>query len=164
MRCNQKQAAEQLGVTDRALRDWMHKPGFPDWSAGYDVDAIRAWADELRLKGSIESEADADLRRKLEVEKLEQERIKTQQLRHKLAVQEGELLPRRAWELFAATVLTSLGDWCEQLPSIIAGVVPAAHRDGVRKRLAQELDDRRKDLREEFDRKVAELREQEAAA
>ena len=56
----QKEAARLLGITDRGLRDWMKKPGFPDWSAGYDVDAIRAWADDLRLKGSLESEAEAE--------------------------------------------------------------------------------------------------------
>lgn len=160
----QKEAARLLGITDRGLRDWMKKPGFPDWSAGYNVDAIRAWADDLRLKGSLESEAEAEIHRQLEIEKLEQERIKTLQLRHKLAVQEHELLPRRGWELFAATLMTSLGDWCEQLPDIIAGVCTDDCREGVRKRLADELDDRRDDLREEFDRKLAELNESEGAA
>jgi hypothetical protein len=159
----QKEAARILGITDRQLRNWKDLPGFPSWEAGWDLDAITRWRDEEGKKGSLENDARKDLRNQLDLEELEQSKLKTIRERRRLELEEKELLPRRGVELFASTVLTSLGDWCEQLPDIIAGACSKDCRETVRARLEQELDDRRRDLREEFDRKAAEWREAETA-
>lgn len=48
----QKDAAAALGVSPKALRDWMAEPGFPDCSQGYDVAAIEAWRNSRQRKGA----------------------------------------------------------------------------------------------------------------
>lgn len=154
---NQVEAARALGITDRQLRNWRNEADFPDCSAGYDVAVISAWRDKHCLSGSAGQLDMAEVKLAREREQLEIDRIKRAREALKLEAEEKELLPRRSWELFAATLLTNLGDWCEQLPDILAGVCTDDCREGVRERLARELDDRRRDLREELSRKFAEL-------
>lgn len=154
---NQVEAARALGITDRQLRNWRNEADFPDCSGGYDVAVISAWRDKHCLSGSAGQLDMAEVKLAREREQLEIDRIKRARESLKLEAEEKELLPRRSWELFAATLLTNLGDWCEQLPDILAGVCTDDCREGVRERLAGELDDRRRDLREELGRKFAEL-------
>lgn len=63
-----------------------------------------------------------------------------------LEVLQETLLDRPTYELFAATLLTHLGDWCDQLPYLISGELPKSHRRKISDRLRRELDDRREQL------------------
>ena len=114
---------------------------------------------EQGLKGSEESEAAKQLRHDLQDEKLKQARLQTQQEELKLREKEGELLPRAGWELFAATLLTELGDWRDQLPDLIAADFPRKYAPKLRARLKDELDRRCIELAKELERKARELDE-----
>lgn len=146
----QKEAARRLGITSRALRDWMQDPGFPDWSAGYDISAIKRWRDDRGRKGSdLDGKADA-VRLATNLQKLEQAKTTSRLLNLKLEREEAKLLPRQAIEVFHATVLSGLADWCEQLPDLIAQILPPEHRETIRERLRDELATRREQLADEL--------------
>lgn len=147
-----KEAARLLGVTERQLGSWVHEPWFPAGAVGADargnnrdwnVRAIRAARDAMGRKGSDLADTAQKLKLKTDHEKLKQAQIKTQAEELKLRQQQGELIRRDALELFASTLLTSLGDWCDQLPDLIAAEVPRKYRTALKERLRTELDARR---------------------
>lgn len=145
-------AAAALGITEKALQLWTQEPWFPAGAVGKDakgnnrnwnVTAIRAARDAIGRKGSEVSDTAKKLKLATDNEKFQQAKIRTEQDRLALETTKGELIPRDALELFASTLLTSLGDWCEQLPDLIAAAVPKKYRKPVKDRLKQELDARR---------------------
>ena len=156
----QADAARRLGVTDRQLRNWLREPGFPGISRGYDLAAIRAWIEERGRKGSDQDGASKRIRLARDAERLQIEQCRRQQAELDLRERQRELLPRRGWELFAATLLTQLGDWCDQLPDLVGGVCPKQHRRRIADRLRQELDARRVSLRAALERQARELEEE----
>lgn len=156
---SQKNAAQQLGVTDRLLRDWQNEawwhPAFRT-SAGYDVAAIRAARDAMGRKGSEQSDAAKQIKLLTDREKLEQAKLETERKRRQERVDEGELLPRQALEIFAATLLTELGDWCDQLGGLVSAELPKKYRAKTAARIKAELDRRRRHVRAELERKAKE--------
>jgi hypothetical protein len=72
----------------------------------------------------------------------------------------GELIPRAAVELFASTFLTQFGDWCDQLPVLIAREVPAKFRKKVQERVRRELDAQRQTMRDELEARAREFDQQ----
>ncbi len=152
-----KQAAALLGITERALADWVKEPWFPRAAVGqdgrgnnrnWDVAAIRRARDVAGRKGSDPQLEIATRRAKAmkAVEDAKKAQIENDLRRLKLNREQGELVPRQALELFSATVLTSLSDWCEQLPDIIAGELPQKHRKRIHGRLKEECDHRRRQM------------------
>lgn len=152
----QQEAARRLGVTARALRDWIREPDFPDIDAGYDLDAIRAWRNAHQKKGSPASDTQKKLKLASEGEKLKQAQIKTKRDQLNLQEREGELLPRAAWERFAATLLSSLADAADQLPDLIGGDCCPKCKKKVPPRLLKELDRLREQLAEDLKQTPAE--------
>lgn len=156
----QKEAAKQLGVTQRQLRNWLGEPWFPAngrGEGGYDVGAIKAARDAEGRKGSEQNDVRGKLRDALSAEKLKRVRIETRQQEIKLAEAEARLIPREAIELYIATFNTRFGDWCDQVPDIVAREAPAKFRKKVRDRLKRELNERRTALRAELEAKAREL-------
>jgi hypothetical protein len=159
----QKEAARELGVTQRQLRNWMAAPWWPAngrVADGYNVDAIRAARDAMGRKGSEQSRQAAALKLANDAEKLKQNRVKTQQVELELKQQQGDLFPRAGLELFVATFLTAVGDDLDQLPAIVAKDVPTKYRKPVQARLQQEFNDLRRKWRSDLER---EARERDAA-
>lgn len=155
-----KEAAALLGVTPPALGDWVKEPWFPadgKTPAGWNVTAIRTARDAMGRKGSEQSDQAKRIKLAREAEKLKQDQIKTRKETLKLKEQEGELLPRRGWELFAAELLTAFTDWCDQLPDLIAAGEPKKGRKRLKQRLKAEFDLKRRELRDELERKAKEL-------
>jgi len=150
----QKEAAELLGVSSRTLRDWQaarDENGFPDCSSGYETEAINAWRRDNQRKGSETSEAAKNIKLGTAAEKMKQARFDTRLKEMEVGKEEGTLLPRKAVEQSAAVILSSLGDWCEQLPDLIAQICPnKKSAEKVRTRLKSELDRRREQMADDL--------------
>jgi hypothetical protein len=158
-------AATLLGITERQLGNWSQEAWFPEAGRpadGWNIPAILEARDAMGRKGSEHSTTSKEVRLSTDVAKLSQAELKARNEKLKLQEREGDLLPRRAWELFAATVLTAISDWCEQLPDLIAADFPKCHRAKLRKRLQQELNRKRRELRDDLERKAKELDQTQA--
>ena len=162
-----KEAARILGITARVLGDWAKEAWFPAdarTAAGWDTDKIAEAREVQHRKGSVPAEAAKRLKLATDHEKLKQAELQTKRKQIELAVEEGELVPRRAVELHFATLLTELGDKCEQLPELIAGDVPAKLRPKLKARLREELERWRRELAAELKRQAQELDSRKEAA
>lgn len=147
----QNEAALRLGISPRTLRDWRQLPGFPDCTAGYDLEAIHAWRREYERKGAESHETARKLKLGIAAEKLRQMQIRTRREQLELELKEGTLLPRKAVEQTVAVILSSLADWCDQLPDLIAPICPNRRSaERIRERLKAELDARREQLAEDL--------------
>jgi hypothetical protein len=136
---DQATVCRRLGITTRSLQRYMKDPGFPDCSAGYNLPAIREWQ-ALHAKPITQARSAAielDLRTKRWKEKRERIRARKEQLQ--IEQLEGELLPRRTFELAIAQILTRIGDWAEQLPELIRGECCEVCRDKIEGLLRKEL-------------------------
>ena len=156
----QKEAAAALGVTVRQLRNWLSEPWFPAngrGEGGYDVDAIRTARDAEGRKGSEQSETRNKIRDARAAEQLKRERLRTRREELELQRDEGTLIPRDGVEVFASAFLTEFGDWCDQLPTFIARLVPAKAKKRVRAALQAELDQRRAAMRDTLAAKAREF-------
>lgn len=170
---SRKEAAAILGVTEKALGNWATEAWFPEDATGrtpkgarvdWDTDKIAQAREVQQRKGSAPAEAAKRLKLATDHEKLKQAELQTRRKQIELAVEEGELVPRRAVELHFATLLTELGDWCEQLPELVAADVPAKVRPKVKARIKDELDRRRRELSAELQRQARELDSRREAA
>jgi hypothetical protein len=147
----QTEAALRLGVTPRTLRDWRQLDGFPDCTRGYDLEAIQRWRQAHERKGSEAADAARKLKLAITAEKLRQMQLRTRREQLDLELKEGTLLPRKAVEQSVAVLLSALGDWCDQLPDLIAAICPNQRTAAkVRARLQQELDRRRAQLADDL--------------
>lgn len=146
----QVEAADILDVSARTLRDWSRLPGFPDCSTGYDTDAIQRWRQDNERKGSESDSTSKKLKLALLAEKLKQASVETKLASLKLETAEGTLIPRKGVELTAQVILSSLSEWCDQLPDLISGILPKKHRQVVANELKRELDKRRVELAAEL--------------
>lgn len=135
----QTDAAEQLGITTRTLRDWMRLPGFPDCSGGYNVGSIRQWQESNARKGSEPEDAYRKIKLATAAEKLKQAQIETRDSQLRLEAKEKTLLPRQAIERSAAVILSGLVDTCEQLPDLVAALVSKSEQAKVREFIKREL-------------------------
>lgn len=152
-----KAAAAALGVDERSLATWSKEPWFPADAVGKDakgrnrnwnVTSIRAARDAAGRKGS-DPQLDELTRRakaKRAVEDAKKAELENEKRRLQLEREKRDLVPRAAAELFAATLLTGLADWCEQLPELAVAVVPKKYRRPLKDFLSTELDNRRRQL------------------
>lgn len=136
----QAKAAVLLGVSPRGLRLWTTEAWFPSDArtadGKWDIEKIKSARDREDRKGSP-ADADREQRRKrkddldadIKQQVLAQETMKRQQL-------EGSLFPRPAVELVHSTILTSIGDYFDQQPSLIGRLAGP----GERKALEAELE------------------------
>lgn len=150
----QKEAARILGVTARTLRDWRraYPDEFPDTSAGYNIEVLKEFQKSLSLKGSEHGDRMRMVKLAREAVKLQREKIAVRREERALQTQEGGLLPRSSFELFVANVLSGFGDWCEQLPDLIAGGCCKKCQRSIGPRIKAELDRRREQLAEDLKR------------
>ncbi len=152
----QKALADHFGVDVRSVRYWLEKSDFPRRPDGkFDVDAITAWRatqPKMAAQSGPLGQASAALNLQIKQEQLataKEKRLKAQRERETF---EGELLPRRAWETFAAQLLSELGDWCEQLPELAEQQVPKKYRASFRKWLEGQFEMRRAQLADDLKR------------
>ena len=149
-------AAAALGVSDRQLGRWKQTPGFPDCSAGYDIDAIRAWREANQRKGSEDDDQTAILNRAIKLEKLKEIKAKNHLAQLNIDEAEKRLLPRKLYEQFIASLLAGIGDWCEQLPGLVEAELPAKYGKTVKARIADECRRMRDQLAEDLKHTPAE--------
>jgi len=143
---SQKKAAEALGITATALRNWLKEPGFPDCSGGYHLEGIRDWQQQHQRKGSRLSEANEQLTVALKAERLKREQFRTR--REEIAIEslEGTLIPRKGVEQTAAVILSSLADLCEQFPDLVVTRLPVKYQAKMHKFLQDQLNQWRAQL------------------
>lgn len=164
---NQKAAAKALGVSAKTLQTWQEEPWFPAKGRtkdGYDVAAIdRARKLNGRKGSDPQRSSRSDQLGQLKVAR-EAQRLKREQIaceRDSLALRREchEVIDRRSLELFASTFLTDFGDWCDQLPDVIAvkSGVPAKHRKAVSRTLKEALDGRRQQMKETLEARAREM-------
>lgn len=142
----QKAAAQYLGVTATALRQWEKEPGFPDCSGGYNIQEIRKWVGRKQRKGSEQSERSEQLTEALKAEKLRQEMAKTKLLEMEIQKRDGLLQPRKGNERSASVVLASIVDLCDQFPDILAAICTPDQAERVREFAKEQLDSWRSQL------------------
>jgi len=151
-----KEVCQHFAISDRTLRDWKNDPTFPPVAGTqrrplFEISAIEDWR-ALRFR-NVETPESNELRKtlselkykKLEAE-LEQLKIDNRTKETKLSALLGAYVPRPAVELLFSKLLTDLGDWCDQLPELVAGIMPKSHQSKLKKRLAKELNDRRNEM------------------
>lgn len=107
-------AAKLLGVDRRTLIEWAQKPGFPKVAKGWDVEAIRVWADGMGLGGSAKK-PDSD-KSKLYAIRLRHEAAAMQREELKLQQELGGLLDRDDVERMVQRVVATTKAVLEQLP------------------------------------------------
>ena len=142
-----------LGITPRVLGIWANEAWFPPdgrVKRAWNVDVIRKARDAMGRKGSEFSDTSKKMKLALDNEELKKRQLITQTKTLDLQLKEGELLPRRSWELFAATILTNFGDAADQLPDLIQGICCPKCAKKVAKRLKQELDNMRNNTADEL--------------
>ena len=116
-----KAVAKTFDVTERTVGLWVEDPSFPRREDGkFDVEAIKAWrASKPRVLDQQASQTVQALNIAIKKEALataKEKRLKAQREREEY---EGELLPRRVWEAFAARLLSGVGDWAESLRDVL---------------------------------------------
>lgn len=161
----QQAVADHYGCDARNVRYWLSNyTDFPKPVNGvYDTDKIDAWQANqpqmlLRSGGKMDgaggdlAKANSALTVQLKQQKVEQAKEAALKARREREVYEGTLLPRRAWETFAALLLSELGDWCDQLPELAAQQVPKKHQAKMRQWLEEQLNTRRAQLAEDLKR------------
>lgn len=129
-------------VSPRTVLTWR-KSGMPCKKDGrqwrYQLSRTDKWVAAYRREHEIDVDS-TDLNTDLKREKLAQEKMRTSVIAHELAVKEGELLPRIAWERFATELLVRLGDLCDQLPDLIGSECSSDCKAKVMARVRRELD------------------------
>lgn len=144
--------ASHYGVTTKTVYNWR-KAGLPHTGRVgayvYDLDKTDPFVEQLRTFSGDDESPDG-INAALKKERLKQLQIRTAGMTADLEARHGELLPRRGCELFATTLLTTLGDWCEQLPELLAGECCPKCKTRIEKRLRGELDNRRNDIADEL--------------
>lgn len=146
----QVDAAKSLGITPRSLREWEKEPDFPDCSRGYNTEAIQQWRQENDRKGSEVDSTKKRIQIGILAEKMKQAAIKTKMDTLAMEAAEGKLIPRKGVEQTAQIILSSLSEWCDQLPDLIAAQLPKKYQAAVAKDLKRELDKRRVELASEL--------------
>lgn len=159
-------AAKALGVSAKTLQTWQEEPWFPRsgrTKGGYDVAAIDAARKANGKKGSdpersSRSDQLGQLKVAREAKRLQRETIACERDSLSLRREAHELIERRALELFASTFLTDFGDWCDQLPAVIAvkSGVPAKHRPKISRTIGEALNERRQQMAETLEAKARE--------
>ena len=163
------QAAKDLGVNERTLAKWVDEAWFPQDAvdrdqlgrkSNWNVPAIRAALNAWGKAGSDETRSAVQVRREREEERLKRETLGVALDELKLHEAQGELLPRRAMELFASTLLAHLADWCDQLPEVALPQLklPKRYHDRVREIFRKEINARRVELREDLERQAREYK------
>jgi hypothetical protein len=154
-------AAKWLGVTPKALRNWLAEDGFPDCSKGHPMVAITKWRENRGRKGSRGADSLSEVKLARETEQLEHDRIKTHRELINLDLQRGGLYPRPATELVLSTFFTLYADGCEQIINTLPGTaaVPKKYQATLRKQLRTEFEALSKQLRESIAAELLKLEE-----
>lgn len=139
--CTKAECAEQLGITPRSLENWAKEKGFPRTARkglkAWCPDVIREWRrksmqiDESPATGSSGGKKSLSQERQelWDAYKLEllEGRARSQTAKSVMDTAEagrelGLLLPRVAFEAVLAEVLSSVRDFCENLPDRVTQI------------------------------------------
>ena len=120
----QKAAADALGITPRSLRDWMKEPGFPDCSAGYDIDEIKRWRDDRAKKGSELGDQAKKLKVATAAQKLRFEKARADAAEREERAAQGNILPRDELETAVAELISLARDRLSGVPKSLSKFLP----------------------------------------
>lgn len=127
---------EVVGVgSEREVHTWLSK-GMPGERGHYDVNKAVEWYlannPKAVAKNSAESQGIEQWNEVLKKAVAQREALKTERLA-------GRLYPRSAVEVHYATLLTDIGDLCEQLPDKLRSQVPKSHAESLRQYVMEAL-------------------------
>lgn len=127
---------EVLGVgSEREVHTWLSK-GMPGEPRHYDVNRAVEWYlannPKAVAKNSAESQGMEQWNEVLKKAVAQREQLKTERLA-------GRLYPRQAVEVHYATLLTDIGDLCEQLPDKLRSQVPKSHAESLKQYVMEAL-------------------------
>jgi len=131
-----------FGVALQTVKQWRTEtdpmPGRP---GAFDLSEIARWRIARAERGGGPKEGTTKSR-------LEETNLALEVQRRKVQLDrlQETLVDRAAVELFCSTCLTHLGDWCDQLPQLVAAELPKSHRAKIANRIRRELDQRREQL------------------
>lgn len=153
--------ASRYSVSTKSVQNWI-RLGLPKHGTKrkyhFFLSETDPWIESYHQEANNADSQATKLNLEIRAEQLKQLRIKTTHEQLKLQEREGQLLARRAWELFAATILTNFGDAAEQLPDLMAGICCKKCATKLAKRLKIELDNMRNATADEFEAGPAEVR------
>ncbi len=135
----QKEAAYELGITARALREWQKEPGFPNWESGYDIPAIKLWAEGRNKKNSEYDQIHVDLEEKIKRQKLRKETLQADKLAREAEEATGNILRRDEWETFAREQITIARDRMSLIPRNLCRHVPQKYHETIQAEGEKEL-------------------------
>lgn len=124
---NQKDAAKEIGISARWLREWAKIPGFPKRAdKQYDTDAIKAWHHGRQRQAELDAEAKEarEIRRQDDIESLRTKRLTNEDKELKLALKRGSLHPKEVTTELLMLICTEIRDGIATLQK--AGNVNAA--------------------------------------
>lgn len=128
---SQKQAAGLLGITDRALREWMKEPGFPTWEAGYNIHQIQTWAEGRGRKNSSKAQRMVALEEAIKEQKLRRETLLANKLAREEEEAKGNILRRDEWETFSREQITVARDRLALIPRELCRYVPEKYHKTI---------------------------------
>ena len=138
--------AKYYRKSSKTIQNWIQL-GLPNHKTtrGYHffLTETDPWVESYHQQPNNTDSAATKVNLEIRAEQLKQLRIKTENEQLKLQEREGELLARRSWELFAATILTNFGDAADQLPDLVRGICCKKCATKLAKRLKIELDNMR---------------------
>lgn len=146
----QKNAAEQLGITATALRKWQKEPGFPDCRKGYDVSKIEKWLNDRQKKGSQTGDRLQAINTAIKAQKLRIDKSKADRIEDEREIEKGNLIPRDEFEIAVIEQITIARDYIKPIPKLLCKFVPKKYH----KKLMAEGD---RIVRKTFDNLAQEL-------
>ena len=130
----QARAAVLLGVTARGLRMWEGEDWFPKDARsekGWNVTKIKEARDAHDKKGSpADSEREQRRKRKDDLDAAIKQQVLAQETMKRENL-EKSLFPRAAVELIHSTILTQIGDYFDQQPSLIGRLASPGDRKSI---------------------------------
>ena len=155
------EVARFAGVSTTTVRkEWVSR-GMPGEAGAYPLDQIFQW--RVKYERDRADEKRSALKDALAAEKLQRDRLQTRREALRLQREEGTLIKRAGIELYISEFNTRFGDWCDQVPDIIARLLPPKWQKPLRDALKQEFESRRVAMRAELEAKAQELDKSEAS-
>lgn len=139
-----KKAAQRLKISERSLTTWQKEPGFPNYDAGYDIPAIKKWAEARGRKNSDVDKRLQKLEEEFKKERNRKAKLEADRLSRREQEELGNILPRDEYEECRAEQISVARDRLMMIPRELCKNFPKKyHKSLIRegeKLIEKELD------------------------